>query len=281
MKRKSSTLPRHRSHLTAQQRAVLILAGLLVAAWIAAGAFFVFSSRPVKEPGAGQGLDGSSAAAPALTARPTPSQGDSLPTAAASCAQQARAFQQGVAIGVPEPGILAVNVDGQTLQISLAGIELPPASSQREQLSQVMRAVAEGQPVLLVQDVSSQDSPGQLERYVFVGDQFLNEIVVRQGLALAARGAPGWSCAALLQQAEAQARIGRAGLWQPSPVPTSTFMPFVTLNPATQAVCDCSKEHTCSDFTTQAEAQICYNACNDYNSKLDFDRDGKACETLP
>ena len=238
----------------------------------------MFSSRPAGSPAAGPLQDKSLPEAPTWTAIPAQA---FLPTAPASCAQQARSLQVGTATGINEAGVLAVNVDGQVVPVVLAGIALPPTGDQREQLGQVMRAVAEGQLVLLAQDVSDQDSSGRLVRYVFVGEQFLNELVIRQGLALAAREAPDQSCAALLQQAEAQARIGRSGLWQPSPVPTSTFMPFVTLDPAIQAACDCSKDYTCSDFTTQAEAQTCYNACNDYDSKLDPDRDGKACETLP
>lgn len=267
-----------RSKFTTQQRIVLILAGLLVLAWVVVGAMLVFSSRPAG-PAAIRPIQGESPPeAPTWTSLPTQA---ILPTAPASCAQQTRSLQLGTATGIIEAGVLAVNVDGQAVQVVLAGIALPPTGDQREQLSQAMRAVAEGQPVLLAQDASDQDSSGRLVRYVFVGEQFLNELVIRQGLALAARDTPDQSCAVLLQQAEAQARTGRSGLWQPSPVPTSTFMPFVTLDPAIQAACDCSKDYTCSDFATQADAQTCYNACNDYDSKLDPDRDGKACETLP
>ncbi len=276
MKHKPASPPGRRSSLTVQQRIILILAGLLVLAWIVVGAIFIFSSRPPIQPAEEQ------PGAPTWTATPAPEDVQaSLPTPPAGCAQISQNIQAGLATGIIEPGVLAVTVDGQAFQVSLAGVELPPAGGPREQLGQVMRAVAEGQPVLLVQDVSDQDPAGRLVRYVFVGEQFLNELVVRQGLALAARDAPDKACAALLQQAEAQARTGRSGLWQPAPVPTSTFIPFVTLDPAIQAACDCSKDYTCSDFATQAEAQTCYNACNDYDSKLDLDRDGVACETLP
>lgn len=276
MKHKPLSPQGRRKSFTPQQKILLALASLLVLAWIVTGAIFVFSSRPPIQPAENQ------TGAPTGTALPAPENEQTfLPTPPADCAQQLRNLQAGIATGIIEPGVLTVTINGQALPVSLAGVERPPNDDQREQLSQVMRAVAEGQPVLLVQDVSDQDPAGRLVRYVFVGDQFLNELVIRQGLALAARAAPDQSCAALLLQAEAQARTGRSGLWRPTPVPTSTFMPFVTLDPAIQAACDCSKDYTCSDFATQADAQTCYNACNDYDSKLDLDRDGKACETLP
>lgn len=278
MEHRPAPLPRHGSRFTAQQRIILILAGLLVVAWIVVGGIFIFSSRPAGPPAAGLSPNASLPGSPTWTARPAQA---TVPTAPAGCAQQAQRLQVGIAAGIVDAGVLAVDINGQMVPVVLAGVALPPTDDQREQLNQVMLAVAEGQPVLLAQDISDQDSSGRLVRYVFVGDQFLNELVIRQGLALVARDAPDQSCATLLQQAEAQARVGRSGLWQPAPVPTSTFLPLVTLDPAIQAACDCSKDITCADFTTQADAQTCYNACNDYNSKLDLDRDGKACETLP
>jgi hypothetical protein len=68
-------------------------------------------------------------------------------------------------------------------------------------------------------------------------------------------------------------------MWRPTPVPTHTFVPFVTVNP--NAACDCSIRYECSDFQTHTAAQTCFNACNDYNSRLDEDHDGLACENLP
>jgi hypothetical protein len=70
-------------------------------------------------------------------------------------------------------------------------------------------------------------------------------------------------------------------MWQPTRVPTATFVPTVGFDPAMQAPCDCMARPVCTDFSSHDEAQACYNACNDYNSRLDDDRDGLACEWLP
>jgi hypothetical protein len=71
----------------------------------------------------------------------------------------------------------------------------------------------------------------------------------------------------------------------PSPVPSPTSTPSPT---ATQpaAVCDCSGNlYNCSDFSTQAAAQACYNYCVSLGRgdihRLDADGDGIACESLP
>lgn len=52
------------------------------------------------------------------------------------------------------------------------------------------------------------------------------------------------------------------------------------------AVCSCSGNvYNCSDFSTRAQAQSCYNYCRSQGRgdvhKLDRDNDGDACESLP
>ena len=77
----------------------------------------------------------------------------------------------------------------------------------------------------------------------------------------------------------------------PSPVPSPTMVPTPTSTPsptATQpaAVCNCSGDlYNCSDFSTQAAAQACFNYCVSLGRgdihRLDGDGDGIACESLP
>ena len=50
--------------------------------------------------------------------------------------------------------------------------------------------------------------------------------------------------------------------------------------------CDCSyNRYNCADFSTQAEAQECYEYCLSLDKgdvhRLDGDNDGVACESLP
>lgn len=71
----------------------------------------------------------------------------------------------------------------------------------------------------------------------------------------------------------------------PRPAPTQTASPPPTPTPA-NVVCDCSGDvYNCPDFTTQTQAQACYNYCMQVTGRdvhgLDGDDDGQACETLP
>ena len=69
----------------------------------------------------------------------------------------------------------------------------------------------------------------------------------------------------------------------PSRTATPTRTPTLTPRPA---VCNCSGDlYNCTDFTTQAAAQACYDYCWTTAGRdvhhLDSDGDGEACESLP
>lgn len=71
----------------------------------------------------------------------------------------------------------------------------------------------------------------------------------------------------------------------PNPTALATaqrFQPLQTASPA----CSCSGDlYDCSNFTTRAEAQTCYQTCLALGSgdihRLDRNNDGQACEALP
>jgi hypothetical protein len=67
---------------------------------------------------------------------------------------------------------------------------------------------------------------------------------------------------------------------------THTISVTVAYSPPPSAPCNCSgPDLNCSDFATQAEAQRCYDYCKSrgYGDifRLDGDKDGIACESLP
>jgi endonuclease YncB( thermonuclease family) len=175
-----------------------------------------------------------------------------------------------------------VDIDGRQVQVKYAGIDAPPLLSGRtaEAAWQYNTALVAGQIVVLVKDGSDADENGSLLRYVFVGDRFANYELVRMGYASRV-DSPELVCANVLREAEEAARAASLGLWAPTPIPTATYMPTVAFDPGSQAACDCSIRWECSDFATHDQAQACFNACNDYNSRLDEDYDGLACEELP
>jgi micrococcal nuclease len=176
---------------------------------------------------------------------------------------------------------LEADVDGVRVLVGYAGISLPEAGPFSAQAVEVIQSFLSESPLVLVRDRSEQDDSGRQVGYIFSGDHFLNLELLQQGLAQADLQGPDQACAALFQQAELDARAKKIGLWQPALAPTATFHPLVTVSPRLPEACVCSSRPSCADFQTHDEAQACFNACNDYNSRLDEDHDGVACEELP
>ncbi len=286
MKRKLSSSPPAQAGFTRPQLFILILAGLLITAWGVIAAVYLYSS------GASGAVSNTLPTLPEPSAvsvgtTPTPAfAGTESPVPpeipiSASCVQKNSGIREGKVLRVDRSGLLDIAAGGGILRAVLAGVDLPPGALQAELAAKKIQELVEGQPVILVSDLAAQGTPEIAHFYVFTQEQFVNYELVRQGLATVNRSATEQSCAGYLQMAEQQAHDERAGVWLPTRVPTRTFVPFVTLDPANQAGCDCASRPVCSDFKTHDEAQTCYNACNDYQSKLDSNRDGIACEELP
>lgn len=207
-----------------------------------------------------------------------------VPASANICIPQNAEARLGIVSAVIDGDTIEVETDGQKWLVGYAGIDAPSPSDQASstgvQAAEQNANLVSGHMVTLVKDPSGQDEAGRLLRYVFSGDVFVNYELVRQGYAEAA-ASTGPMCAAVFQQAEAEARAEQRAMWSPTPVPTRTFIPTVVINNSQEAPCSCTPRPVCADFDNRADAQACFNACNDYNSLLDEDHDGLACEGLP
>jgi endonuclease YncB( thermonuclease family) len=98
--------------------------------------------------------------------------------------------------------------------------------------------LVEGRDVELEQDVTDVDGEGQLPRYVFVEQQFVNEELLLAGLANAAARAPDLRRQDELNEAEREAREARRGIWLNAPTLTRTPVvaaPRPTARPAIAA----------------------------------------------
>lgn len=86
--------------------------------------------------------------------------------------------------------------------------------------------------VRLDKDVTDRDKYGRLLRYVYVGDVFVNDYMVRQGYAYAYRYPPDVKFSNQFNQAQEEARSNQRGLWgancstvSPTPPPTADPAP--------------------------------------------------------
>lgn len=199
--------------------------------------------------------------------------------APAACAQQSTEVRRGTITRIIDESAVEIRLDGENMQVAFAGIRVLPGHSENNPAVQKISELTAGMDILLVKDATEQDPSGRLVRYLFAGNTFINYELVRAGLAQLLPDSPDRACLSLFEQAEEFARDEKLGLWKPTPVPTRTFVPMVSLAP--QTACECSKRPVCADFDTREQAQTCFNACQDYNSLLDEDHDGLACEQLP
>ena len=113
--------------------------------------------------------------------------------------------------------------DGDTLVVVVAGAEEPlrligintPEGGEclaDEAASRLTELVAGGS-IRLSSDVSDRDQYGRLLRYVYVGDVFVNEVLVREGWAIARRYEPDTAMADRLDAAQAAAQTDGVGMW--------------------------------------------------------------------
>lgn len=120
-------------------------------------------------------------------------------------------------------GTVVSVVDGDTLEVLVAGAEErlrliginSPESGEcfATESSDRLEEIVSGESVTLVRDQSERDQYGRLLRYLYVGTEFVNETLVREGLAIARRYEPDTTMASILESAQEEAIAAAAGLW--------------------------------------------------------------------
>jgi len=189
-------------------------------------------------------------------------------------------------------------VDGDTLDLAdgrtvrLVQIDTPELGSgdcySRKAAAVLAELVPRGASVTLEADphLDRVDRYGRLLRYVRRGGTNVNLELVRRGAATVwfYQGDRGRYADALLRAAR-EARDARRGLWGACPrTPFDPLRPATTSPSASGGGDPPAGDRDCSDFVTQVEAQAFYEAQGGPwrdPHRLDGDRDGVACETLP
>lgn len=141
--------------------------------------------------------------------------------------------------------------------------------------------------IRMEKDVSETDKYGRLLRYVWVGNIFVNDYLVKQGYAQSSTYPPDVKYQDQFLEAQKEARENNRGLWgtcsyfgEPETKPTPKTV--VSPTPSTQApttevyTCDCSK--TCPEMSSCDEAYYQLNTCG--CAKRDGDKDGVPCENI-
>jgi micrococcal nuclease len=231
------------------------------------------------------------------TATPTPTPTRSTPTPTLTLPAQAACVpdnprDKAIVVEVVDGETVKVVMHEKTYTVRYLGIQAPVFGLQSEpygpEAANLNNTLVKSQVVTMVMDTSDKNEAGDLLRYVFAGESFINMEMVRQGLAQAVSAPPDTSCDAYLLQAQHSAQQEHLGQWKdfvvpetPSVTPTLDLTASQTPQPVAGA-CNCQgPDLDCADFATRADAQTCYNYCKKLGFGdiflIDVDHDGLAC----
>ncbi len=188
---------------------------------------------------------------------------------------------------------IAVLVEGRADTVRLIGVDAPElhhptrgAEPYGAEAAAYLARLLQGKRFCLERDVSERDRYDRLLRYVWLEDGTLvNEVLVAAGMAMVATYPPDVKYVqSRLLPAQVAAREAGRGLWgEAAALPTvppanssgGGFSPPSCYVPG-RNTCNCR------DFSSRAHAQWFYETLDPQDvNRLDPDRDGLACESLP
>lgn len=117
-------------------------------------------------------------------------------------------------------------IDGDTFEIEggikirLIGMDTPEMKNKNKTIDcfaveakKKMESLVGGKEVVLVKDVSETDKYGRLLRYVYLGDEMVNDTLLKEGYAKISTFPPDVKFKDVFLSSERQAREVKAGLW--------------------------------------------------------------------
>jgi len=183
-------------------------------------------------------------------------------------------------------GVLVKRViDGDTIELETGetvryiGIDTPetvhpdkPVQCFGKEASTKNTELVAGKRVRLEKDVSETDRYGRLLRYVYVGDTFINDYLVRQGYANASSYPPDVKYQDQFRQAEQEARVAKRGLWGSCSANTGTSsfssQPAATVAPAPTTEPETSQCTIKGNISSSDEKIYHVPGCGSYNKTV-------------
>lgn len=182
-------------------------------------------------------------------------------------------------VSVVDGDTIRVDIDGVVYRVRYIGMDTPEQGQPYAyEASAANVQLVSGKDVTLVTDVSEVDQFDRLLRYVLVGDVFVNNELVRLGLAVASTYPPDVACSDTFVVTGKAARTAQAGMWQPTrtPYPTSEPSAGGNCDPAYPTVCIPSPppDLDCGDIPYRRFAVVGSDP-----HRFDGDHDGIGCES--
>ncbi|MCK4386929.1 MAG: thermonuclease family protein [Candidatus Pacebacteria bacterium] len=197
-------------------------------------------------------------------------------------------------IKVVDGDTLYIDMDGQKQILRLIGIDTPetvhpskPVECFGREASAKAKEVLTGQSIRIEKDTTQGelDKYDRLLVYVFLKDGTnFNKMMIEQGFAYEYTYNLPYKYQSEFKLAEDTAITEKRGLWADGVCEEIVIEPVIK-STKTPSKSDCSSNvYNCSDFKTHDEAQTTYDYCGGVNNdihRLDRDKDGEACESLP
>lgn len=122
---------------------------------------------------------------------------------------------QGVETEIIDGVTIKVKIGDQISTVKYIGIDTPEANDIFGPKATARNAeLVGGKNITLVKDVSEVDRYDSLLRYIFVGNLFVNQELVRTGFAHQVDYPPDSACVETLKQAEQEAQTAAIGMWE-------------------------------------------------------------------
>ena len=181
-------------------------------------------------------------------------------------------------VNIIDGDTIEVRVDGKEHRVRYIGVDTPERDEPYyREATTFNRQLVANQTVTLVKDVSETDPYGRWLRYVYLEDGvFVNAELVAQGYGRMVTFPPDVAQSDYLLTLQKKARSAELGLWG-----------FNDLIGAPDGCNICERNaYDCRDFSTQKEAQQCFDYCREETKgddphRLDGGGDGVVCESLP
>ncbi len=192
-----------------------------------------------------------------------------------------------------------INKDGEIITLRLIGLDTPetvhpskPVECFGKEASNKAKAVLTGKQVRIEMDASqgTYDKYGRTLAYIYLEDgTHFNKYMVEEGYGYEYTYDLPYKYQAEFKKAQEEAEINKRGLWA-SNVCNDESEELENIYTAQKQITDtgdyiCSyNAYNCGDFSTHLEAQTAYDVCGGVSNdihRLDQDKDGEACESLP
>ncbi len=206
-------------------------------------------------------------------------------------------------IKVVDGDTITIDLNGKAETIRLIGINTPETVDPRKpvecfgvEASNKAKELLTNKRVYIEMDPTQgeRDKYSRLLAYVYREDGFFfNKSMILSGYAYEYTYNIPYKYQSEFKEVQRNAEINQRGLWAPGvceekeATPTQQSTPTPTPTQPTQSTSgySCSANtYNCTDFSTHAEAQSVYEMCGGINNdihRLDQDKDGEACESLP